>query len=276
MGLSSNILWHQTDRKGLTGILKTKMLKYGYSREKVFEDQKKHQFAIPMVSMCDIPFSELNPYLGKYGNYSIGLTREWGYKNHFNSVWYCRRSSSVYTMLCQAIKDTQTNINENLIKTVYCLLCYIKFEEASLIQKKYSKYRFMDEREFRLCPSFEALQEEKAPMMLDEEGYSKYKSENNGSSILQIGIPFDWSDVKYIIIKSGTSPVTFKKLLKEEGCDNEQICIFTEGQVKEDFIGIGHNVKMEEPAYDPIMDLLTGHKSSLDFIMEDIKAKYME
>lgn len=273
MGLSSNILWQQTDRKGLTGILKTKMLKYGYSRERVFEDQKKQQFAIPMVSMCDIPFSELNPYLGKYGNYSIGLTREWGYKNHFNSVWYYRRNSSVYKMLSKALKDAQANDNREVIKTVFGLLCYMKFEEASLIQKNYNKYRFMDEREFRLCPSFEELQEAGASMMLDEEGYSKYKSENNGSSILQIGIPFDWSDVKYIIIKSGTSPATFKKLLKEEGCNNDQICIFTENQVKEDFIGVDHDVKVEESAYDPIMDLVTGRKSILDFMMEDIKAK---
>lgn len=229
-----------------------------------------------MVSMCDIPFSELGPYLGKYGNYSIGLTREWGYKNHFNSVWYCRRNSSVYKMLSKALKDAQANDNREVIKTVFGLLCYMKFEEASLIQKNYSKYRFMDEREFRLCPSFEELQEEEAPMMLDEEGYSKYKSENNGSSILQIGIPFDWCDVKYIIIKSRTSPATFKKLLKEEGCDNDQICIFTEDQVKEDFIGVDHDVKVEEPAYDPIMDLVTGRKSILDFMMEDIKAKKME
>ena len=273
MGLSSNILWQQTDRKGLIGILKTKMLKYGYSRERVFEDQNKLQFAIPMVSMCDIPFSELTPYLGKYGNYSIGLTREWGYKNHFNSVWYCRRNSSVYKMLSKALKVAQANDNREVIKTVFGLLCYMKFEEASLIQKNYSKYRFMDEREFRLCPSFEELQEAGASMMLDEERYSKYKSENNGSSILQIGIPFDWSDVKYIIIKSGTSPATFKKLLKEEGCNNDQICIFTENQVKEDFIGVDHDVKVEESAYDPIMDLVTGRKSILDFMMEDIKAK---
>lgn len=273
MGLSSNILWQQTDRKGLTGILKTKMLKYGYSRERIFEDQEKQLFAIPMVSMCDIPFSELNPYLGKYGNYSIGLTRKWGYKNHFNSVWYCRRSSSVYKMLSKALKDALANDNREVIKTVFGLLCYMKFEEDSLIQKNYCKYRFMDEREFRFCPSFEALQEAGASMILDEEGYSKYKSENNGSSILQIGIPFDWSDVKYIIIKSGTSPETFKKLLNEEGCNNDQICIFTEDQVKEDFIGIDHDVKVEEPAYDPIMDLVTGRKSILDFMMEDIKAK---
>lgn len=176
-------------------------------------------------------------------------------------------------MLSKALKDAQANDNREVIKTVFGLLCYMKFEEASLILKNYSKYRFMDEREFRLCPSFEELQEAGASMMLDEEGYSKYKAENNGSSILQIGIPFDWSDVKYIIIKSGTSPATFKKLLKEEGCNNDQICIFTENQVKEDFIGVDHDVKVEEPAYDPIMDLVTGRKSILDFMMEDIKAK---
>lgn len=176
-------------------------------------------------------------------------------------------------MLSKALKDAKAQKNGEVIKTVFGLLCYMKFEEDSLIQKNYSKYRFMDEREFRLCPSFEALHGIGASMMLDEEGYSKYKSENNGSSILPIGVPFDWSDVKYIIIKTGTKPEFFKKQLKDERCDNDHICIFTEDQVKEDFIGVDHDVKMEEPAYDPIMDLVTGRKSILDFMMEDIIAK---
>ena len=37
--------------------------------------------------------------------------------------------------------------------------------------------------------------------------------------------------------------------------------------------GIDHDVKQVELAYDPIMDLVTGRKSILDFMMEDFKAK---
>ena len=62
-------------------------------------------------------------------------------------------------MLGKALKDAQAKENGEVIKTVFGLLCYMKFEEDSLIQKNYSKYRFIDEREFRLCPSFEELQE---------------------------------------------------------------------------------------------------------------------
>lgn len=86
MGLSSNLLWHQTDRESIELILRTQKLLFSYSRENNLWDNSVT--AYPMISLCDLPFSEMSDYLGKYGDYTLGFSRSWGIENHFNPVWY--------------------------------------------------------------------------------------------------------------------------------------------------------------------------------------------
>ena len=83
MGLSSNILWHQTTLDGLKGILNEQGFFYSYSLESILSRESKNNLnvAFPMVSLCDLPFSELNDYIKKYGGYLIGMKRTWGKSN---------------------------------------------------------------------------------------------------------------------------------------------------------------------------------------------------
>ena len=77
MGLSSNILWHQTTFNSMRKILASRMVSCSYSIEDTsFLIGGKTAFA--MVSMCDLPFSELATYLDKYGGYTLGFSRSWG------------------------------------------------------------------------------------------------------------------------------------------------------------------------------------------------------
>lgn len=57
MGLSSNILWHQTDEKGFYDILRSKKLFYSYSREKIILLFDFKPVAFPMISVSDYPLS---------------------------------------------------------------------------------------------------------------------------------------------------------------------------------------------------------------------------
>lgn len=66
--------------------------------EKIIASAGDIEAAFPMVSFCDLPFSEIGDYLKKYGGYSIGLSREWGIKNFFSTVWYCEPSSLALNM----------------------------------------------------------------------------------------------------------------------------------------------------------------------------------
>lgn len=93
MGLSSNVLWHQTKKDGLMGILKAKKLYFSYSLENILSFRKIGGIAFPMISLCDLPLSEFTDSKWAYGDYAIGLSREWGEKNGFNPVCYCHANS---------------------------------------------------------------------------------------------------------------------------------------------------------------------------------------
>ena len=263
MGLSSNILWHQTDRKGFLSILKEKRLRYGYSREYVFGKGKDSEMAIPMVSVCDLPFSEMDSYLGKYGNYAIGLSSDWGRRNGLNPVWYCHRTSSIFKKLVLHFAETQSQEER---QTIFDVLSHVKFVEGVLPKKNYRKYRFYDEREYRKCPPLDVLEEGGYNPFLTIAEYEQYKEEHSKNSSMNIGIPFEWSDVKFLVVYSNQNIDEVRNELDKQGCDNPQIGIYTEDQVRQDFIGIKHDELYVNESEDPILDLVTGRKSIVELM----------
>lgn len=70
MELSSNVFWHQTDYNGLRGIIKDKGLFYSYSREDL-QAYKGRKIGFPMISLCDLPLSQFDDYIDKYGGYCV-------------------------------------------------------------------------------------------------------------------------------------------------------------------------------------------------------------
>lgn len=89
MGLSSNILWHQTGEEGFYAILKSKRLRYSYCLERIIPEFKLKPIAFPMISVSDYPFSEIGNNKWAYGNYCIGFKQNWGVKVGFSPVTYC-------------------------------------------------------------------------------------------------------------------------------------------------------------------------------------------
>lgn len=93
MGLSSNILWHQTDEAGFYKILESKKLFYSYSQERIIPSFKLKPVAFPMISVSDYPLSEIDNNQWAYGNYCIGFKQQWGVKAGFSPVCYCSYGS---------------------------------------------------------------------------------------------------------------------------------------------------------------------------------------
>lgn len=248
MGLSSNILWHQTRKDAFFKILRSKEFLFSYCIEKVFPI--KEGLAIPMISMSDFPFSEIANNKWAYGDYAIGLSREWGIRNRFSPVLYCNRKSYIYEHLTdlmdEAIKKNDTDSFFNCV----ILFSYMKFVQDSLktSRKEYTNYRFYDEREHRLVLDWR--QETEASLYLSETEYSDYKKEK-GSSTLDFGVKFAWEDVKYLIVNSDSNVTEVNSLLKKENV-TKPIYIFTKAQVLEDFIGIEHHKEVLIPASDMI------------------------
>lgn len=88
MGLSSNVIWHQTTFEGLKAIIKDMRFMCSYSLETIKWKGDCVDIAFPMISFCDIPLADIQEYLDKYGKYTIGFQRSWGKTVRLSPVWY--------------------------------------------------------------------------------------------------------------------------------------------------------------------------------------------
>lgn len=225
MSLSSNSLIHFTKSlKALKGILKDNF-KISYCKETIWSLDKSKELLIPMVSFCDIPFSQIISHVKKYGSYGIGLKKSWAELNGLNPVLYVERNSSLSHNIVYNIFETviegKEKIEELEDKDKFNLdhLRYLKNYQADLIRcgKTIKKdYRFSDEREWRYvpdplkdCQMFATLKKG-----IKDERVKNFKSILNSRAENE-RLLFTPEDINYIIIKKESDRDNIIKLLEE-------------------------------------------------------------
>lgn len=237
MGLSSNILWHQTNEKSFYEILKSKKLRYSYCLERIIPEFKFKPIAFPMISVSDYPLSEIGNNKWAYGNYCIGFKQIWGVKAGFSPVTYCSLGSRSLRVLNILLEDSLKNDTKSQFGAVMYLFAHLKFVQAPLVtkHKKFKSYRFYDEREWREVPYITETDNSELWPFYDEEGYKEFKKENNGTSLLDIGIDFQYNDIHYIIVEKEDYIHRTRRIV------GDRIHIFTKDEVIEDVVGIDHH-----------------------------------
>lgn len=215
MSLSSNSIFHLTSSKdSLRGILESNF-KIKYCLETIDFGSAASEIRVPMVSFCDIPLSEIKEHISKYGEYGIGLTKEWAEKNKLNPVLYVARNSNLATSYTKALhdfvlSDTSCEADES-DHALTDVLRYIKNYQGDLNRKgKISKdYRFSDEREWRYVPPFET----KCDMLVGEDYYASNASQVD-APIRDLRLSFEPNDIRYIIIRDESEITEFVNLLR--------------------------------------------------------------
>lgn len=212
MGLSSNTIIHFTNTfTALKGILSDDF-KINYCSERVNGSSEFIHLGIPMVSFCDIPFSQIIEHVTKYGNYGVGLKKSWANTNKMNPVLYINKYSSIIEHLIHLIDllkggEEIVTIKKFTIeqKKSFDILRYIKNYQDDLKRangKVYKDYRFSDEREWRYL-----MQIEERHMMFSNfknaptRQIKEWKQYLN-SEIDHLRLKFSPDDINYIIIKS--------------------------------------------------------------------------
>ena len=203
MPLSSNSLIHFANNiEAIKGILETDF-NISYCRERVTLGGKSQEFHVPMVSFCDIPLSEIKEHIHKYGNYAIGMTKDWGMRQGLNPVLYMAQTSflsdsyrKVWNDMIDASEDECWTDSELATADI---LRYIKNYEADLTRKgkTIKNYRFSDEREWRYVPPHSV----DCDHIISSEWYNEQKNKNEADAkIKSLKLSFDPEDIKYIII----------------------------------------------------------------------------
>ena len=144
--LSSTTLFNFTDTLDrLTGNID-----HGFYCGDVYEKLPKFGspsgYIVPMVCFCDIPLALIKEHLDWYGNYAIGIKREYARKYMVNPVWYIHKDNPVVSKMFHS--KNKIDLSESP------LLPYLKqflgFQEDSTGEERIKK--FYDEREWRYIP----------------------------------------------------------------------------------------------------------------------------
>ncbi len=219
--ISSDTLFHFTpSAKYLVGILENGFLPR-YSWEECHiespDGQSKPLFrnAIPMVSFCDIPLSQITKHIKTYGHYGIGMSKYWGKRKGLNPVLYLAESA-VFSQNVDSILVDLLNKNLKLPQDLYAsffdIVRYIKpysgsfYRNGKLCRRN---VRFYDEREWRYVPVIGKLF-----LTKDEFDNKKIRAQRN-EEVEKAILSFEPDDIKYVIIREEKEISSMIKALRE-------------------------------------------------------------
>ncbi len=202
MPVSSNTLFHFTSNfENLLNILDN-YFKPHYVLEDcnvVFpgEHQDYLILAFPMVSFCDIPLSQTNEHLSRYGSYGIGMTKEWGKKHGITPVLYTYGKSLLAGCIRDIIKETKNLVADRTF--LFDLMRFIKPISGSLWRENgiEEDVIFYNEREWRYVPVGHELFLQKDDFLNKDT-----REKCNGELSAKYSILFVPDDIRYIIVRN--------------------------------------------------------------------------
>jgi len=274
MAVSANTLFHFTSIKGLKGILSSGGFFCQYSDEhfeNILPSKNHYRFTyIPMTSFCDLTIMQLSNdsvHRESFGEFGIGLTKEWGIKNGVSPVMYVHKGSQQTKRLNQLIREIKnfrkktmghkssillrTGENEKLETFKERTIDAFDIIEQEMIDSfKYVKpYKgiwhkgkrqakeltYYNEREWRYCPllsDFAVL----SGIISENKKEKKKINQKLKDNLLK----FETKDVKFIIIKNKRSITDVAEVIRAMDIDdirkNELITkIITFEEIREDF-----------------------------------------
>jgi hypothetical protein len=162
-----------------------------------------------MTCFCDLPLSNIGKHLSQYGNYGIGLTKEWGMENGLNPILYVHKdSNALKSMEALGVSifqrmTSKVNLEEfpEVVKAMIATRFYYTkpyignfLRNGDLIRD----VRFYDEREWRYVP-LELLDKYHHLTKVEFLDMEKRQEANNclpESTVLK----FTPDDIRYIIV----------------------------------------------------------------------------
>ena len=252
--ISSNCLFHFTPKKEyLLNILENSFIpRYCFENVKLTNSSMRGEFeaGIPMVCFCDISLSQINNHIKTYGNYGIGMTKEWGMNNKLNPIIYTNPDSNFTSSIFKMANDVYQNLEESCNKNSKSICD--EFMNTLNFLKPYAgdfkrngkiipNVRFYNEREWRFVPKIPIESEYNNTITEDEfKNSALLQKENN--KMADFSLKFEPRDIKYIFVKNESEiPKMVEKLrdikqrFSTEEVDVLISKILTTKQIKEDF-----------------------------------------
>ena len=271
MNISSNTLFHFTDTiENVIGILKEGFKPHFCLEDLNFiipdEPIEDLEWAIPMVCFCDIPLSQSKIHRKTYGNYGIGLSKEWGKNTMISPVLYAYQMSAISNTIIRMWSDVARDLEKsggqqdvddhvnsfydcipyvgetmnhaepvddhvNSPDDLYGVCCFTKLYEGRRWLSKEKKYSeevvsFYDEREWRFVP----MHEDRFEYALLKKQFLDGTEQSYISQELGklSGLHFELSDIKYIIVSNNDEIVRIIAEIKNmDGYSKDDIALLS-------------------------------------------------
>lgn len=209
MTISASSLFHFTESlENLVSILthefrpRLSFEDAGFMFEGVPPGDDAFAWTVPVSSFCDIPLSQALQHMGTYGNFGIGLTKEWGIRSGVAPVLYSHPRSPVsksieglFLLRDDAAKGSVSPKVRLLVRMLHHVKPYVGdfHRRASLVPNVV----FYDEREWRWVPQ----EAGNWPSLTRDEYADPIKREQGNVAVWDLDrLAFEPSDIRYLIV----------------------------------------------------------------------------
>lgn len=195
----------------------------------------KH-FAIPMLCFCDIPLSHIKKHIGEYGEYGIGITKDFARKHNLTPVVYVSPDSTMMSKIKYYVSSYNKPSGKREMDLNEYLLYFVKKTRGKNCGKK--NQMFYDEREWRYIP--DTTQDVHLEVFDDLDSAIAEKDKlSTKTSNMRIQLKPD--DITYIFVSTDTDKKKLLKKIDNIYMDNADVAdlmktkILTCKQIREDF-----------------------------------------
>lgn len=224
--LSSESLFHYVEKKEYLIDILENNFRPRYVIEKMYFDEEDYfEVGIPMLCFCDIKLANIEEHTNWYGNYGIGMKKEWAIRNGLTPVHYYNKDSHLsneiktgISIFRELIKNEQVpnefkTKHSEIFHSLYYNFWFMKSYEGEQFFKHTDKIeykKFYDEREWRYIPSTTSLKamREELPMSLLNKRLAIYRSDADYKNRINTELGEDTKlyfipdDIAYIIIRN--------------------------------------------------------------------------
>lgn len=192
----------------------TKLLSPWYCAEDIsyLHIEGVDRIAIPMKCFCDIRLHNLKHHIRWYGSYGIAFSKEFAIKNGIQPVHYLNPHSELTKNISSTFNlvkdDNREDKNYNELKDFLMhTLMFCKPNEGTFINritKEKETKCFTDECEWRFVPNVSSVGYQQiifdTKVIDDKTVMSRYSTPLSEDT--SVSIPFSYSDIKHIILKT--------------------------------------------------------------------------
>lgn len=172
-----------------------------------------NRIAFPMKCFCDINMHRLDAHLGWYGYYGLAFSKEWGMSRGIQPIQYINPHSELRKDFSKAFASALSSpatkkggAQEKMQNFLLHELMYYKPYDGKMENRNTGKIQtkcFTDECEWRYIPDVTIAGFEQ--VLYDESivntGVLKEINDSMANTA-KISLPFEFDDLKYIIVKS--------------------------------------------------------------------------